>query len=157
MGELRLRAACEEDVPALVALINEAYRVEEFFVSGPRTNAADVEQLRRSGVFLLSEAEGHPSGCVYVAHRGGRGYFGLLAVAPRFQGRGLGRRLVTAAEDHLRAEGHQEVEILVVDRREELFPFYAQLGYRVAGEEPFPEGYDLRLPCRFVVLRKPLG
>ena len=44
----------------------------------------------------------------------------------------------------------------MVDLRKELFPFYAGLGYREAGEEPFPEGYELLLPCRFMVLRKPL-
>ena len=156
MGELSLRAAREEDVSALVTLINEAYRVEEFFVSGPRTSAADVGELRRSGMFLLAEEDEHPSGCVYIGRRGDRGYFGLLAVAPRLQGRGLGRRLVAAAEEKLRAEGHREVEILVVDLRKELLPFYAGLGYREAGEEPFPEGYELLLPCRFMVLRKPL-
>ena len=152
------RAAGAEDVPALVTLINEAYRVEAFFVSGPRTSAPEVEELRRSGVYLIAEeADGRPAGCVYVGRRGEHGYFGLLSVDPVLQGRGIGRRLAAAAEARLWAEGHREVEILVVDLRKELFAFYAGLGYREVGEEPFPAEVTPSLPCHFVVLRKPLG
>ncbi len=158
MGELSFRDARAEDVPALVSLINAAYRVEEFFVAGSRTSAAEIEGMLRSGGFLLAEPEdGGVAGCVYVGRRGERGYFGLLSVDPVFQGRGLGRRLVAAAEERLREHGHREVEILVVNVRAELVPFYAGLGYRREGEEPFPEGYELRMPCHFVVMRKALA
>lgn len=157
MGELRLREAGAEDVPALVSLINAAYQVEAFFLAGPRTSAAEVEEMRRSGGFLLAEQEDKGVvGCVYVGRRGERGYFGLLSVDPALQGRGLGRRLVAAAEERLRHQGHREVEILVVDVRTELLPFYDGLGYRRVGDEPFAEGYELRVPCRFLVFRKTL-
>ena len=158
MGELSLRDARAEDVPALVSLINEAYEVELFFVAGPRTSAAEVEEMRRSGGFLVAEREdGGVVGCVYVGRRGECGYFGLLSVDPALQGRGLGHRLVAAAEERLREQGHREIEILVVDVRTELLPFYSKLGYRRVGEEPFAEGYELRVPCCFVVMRKSLG
>jgi N-acetylglutamate synthase-like GNAT family acetyltransferase len=150
------RDARAEDVQALVSLINAAYQVEELFVAGPRTSVAEIEEILRGGGFLLAEEDGRAVGCVYVGRRGGRGYFGLLSVEPSRQGRGLGRRLVEAAEARLREQGHREVEILVVDARTELFPFYAGLGYGREGEEPFPEGYALRIPCRFVVMRKTL-
>jgi GNAT superfamily N-acetyltransferase len=113
--------------------------------------------MRRSGGFLVAEQEDKGVvGCVYVGRRGDCGYFGLLSVDPALQGRGLGRRLVAAAEERLRDQGHREVEILVVDVRTELLPFYEGLGYRKVGEEPFPDGYELRVPCRFVVMRKTL-
>lgn len=157
MGELTLRDARAEDVAALVALVNYAFRIEEFFVAGPRTSASEVEGLLRSGTFLVAEEDGRPVGCVYVGRRGERGYFGLLSVDPREQGRGLGRRLVVAAEERLRTQGHREVEILVVDLRKDLDPFYLGMGYRVSGEAPFPDGVETRIPCRFLVMSKSLA
>jgi predicted N-acetyltransferase YhbS len=151
------RDATADDVPALVALVNDAFRVEEFFVEGPRTTAEEVEELRRSGAFLVAEEDGRCVGCVWVGRRGERGYFGLLSVDPRRQGRGLGRRLVLAAEERLRAQGHREVEILVVDQRKDLDPFYLGMGYRFSGEAPFPEGLATRIPCRFLVMSKTLA
>jgi predicted N-acetyltransferase YhbS len=151
------RDATADDVPALVALINYAFRVEEFFVEGPRTTAEEVEKLLRSGAFLVAEEDGRSVGCVYVGRRGERGYFGLLSVDPRRQGRGLGRRLVLAAEERLRAQGHREVEILVVDLRKDLDPFYLGMGYRFSGEAPFPAGLVTRIACRFLVMSKTLA
>jgi N-acetylglutamate synthase-like GNAT family acetyltransferase len=158
VGELSFRDARAEDVPALVSLINAAYRVEEFFVAGPRTSRTEIEEMSRRGAFLLAEEDGgRVAGCVYVGRRGERGYFGLLSVEPALQGRGLGRRLVEAAEERLREQGHREVDILVVSVRELLFTFYSGLGYARVGELPFTEGYELRLPCHFVVMRKTIA
>jgi GNAT superfamily N-acetyltransferase len=156
VGELSFRDAGAADVPALVALVNYAFRVEEFFLEGPRTTTAEVDALMGTGTFLVAEEDGRALGCVYVGRRGERGYFGLLSVDPRRQGRGLGRRLVAAAEQRLRAEGHREVEILVVDLRKDLDPFYLGLGYRFSGEAAFPEGLVTRIPCRFLVMGKRL-
>jgi GNAT superfamily N-acetyltransferase len=157
VGELSFRDAGAEDVPALVALVNYAFRVEEFFVVGPRTSTAEIEGLLRSGIFLVLEEAGRPVGCVYVGRRGERGYFGLLSVDPREQSRGFGRKLVLAAEERLRAQGHREVEILVVDLRKDLDPFYLGMGYRFSGEAAFPEGLETRIPCRFLVMSKSLA
>lgn len=154
-----LRKASPADVAAIVALVNQAYSVEEFFVRGPRTDAGQVAHDLERGGFLLSEGPEGIEGCVYVEPRGSVGYFGLLAVAPSRQGQGLGRRLVAAAEAHLRDGRCSIVEILVVNWREDLFPFYARLGYAEAGAAPFPESDHERLlrPSHFVVMRKVLA
>ena len=153
------RPAGPADVAAIVALVNEAYRVEEFFIRGPRTGPREVEEKLHTGGFLVAEGPRGLEGCVYVEPRGDSGYFGLLAVDPSRQGTGLGRRLTGAAEERLRAAGCRSVEILVVHLRAELTSFYARLGYEEAGTAPFPEAERprLRLPCHFVVMRKPLG
>jgi len=153
------RAAGPADVAPIAALVNEAYAVEAFFVRGPRIEEDDVRQHLETGGFLLADQTRGLAGCVYVEVRGPRGYFGLLSVAPSGQGRGLGRRLVAAAEQRLRAAGCREVEILVVNLRTELLSFYGRLGYVEAGTAPFPEGERARLlrPCHFVVMRKALG
>ena len=137
-------------------LVNEAYLVERFFVDGPRTDEVEVAGYLAKGAFLVEDEGDRLAGCVYVGRRGHRGYFGLLSVRPHRQGSGLGRRRVEAAEDRLRRDGFREAEILVVDLRRELFPFYERLGYREAGFEPFPPEPATRQPCRFVVMRKSL-
>jgi GNAT superfamily N-acetyltransferase len=154
---VRVRMAVSEDVPDLVRLINEAYLVEAPFVAGERTDEAALRVRLLTGVFFVAaHATGELRGCVYVEARGERGYFGMLSVSPPHQGKGLGRRLVAAAEEHLSAAACEDVEIEVVSERHGLFPFYERLGYGEVGTRPFPDIARLLQPCHFVVLRKAL-
>ena len=152
------RTAGLADVAAIVNLVNEAYRVEAFFVQGPRTDETEVAGLREKGAFLLAEGPDGLEGCIYIEPRGTVGYFGLLSVATVRRGRGLGHRLIAAAEAGLRDARCEIVEILVVNLRKELLPFYAALGYAEAGTAPFPEDEKARLlrPCHFIVMHKVL-
>jgi GNAT superfamily N-acetyltransferase len=152
---LPVRTAIPDDAARIVALVNAAYVVERFFIDADRTNEADVRAMLAKGAFLLHEDEGALRGCVYVERRGERGYFGLLSVDPARTGRGLGRALVAAAEDHLRGAGCRAVDILVVDQRTELPPFYRRLGYVETGTAPF-EDPRLTRPCRFISMAKAL-
>ena len=93
---------------------------------------------------------------MYVELQGERAYFGLLAVDPARQHRGLGRRLIDEAENHARADGCHAMDLRIVNLREELPPFYRRLGYVETGTAPFPEGIKSKLPCHFVVMCKPL-
>lgn len=150
--------ANEQDAGGIAALINEAYLpAEGFLYDGPRISIEEVRAKLSSGSFLLrTTAIGSLEGCVYLEVRGDIGYFGLLAVSTGRQHHGLGRRLVSAAESFFRERGCTSVEIDVVNHRQELFPFYGGLGYRVIGEKPF-EDARLTQPCRFVMMRKSLG
>lgn len=150
------RTAAPDDAAAVAALINAAFRVERFFIDGDRTSADEVRALMTKGAFLLVEGGGTPIGCVYVERQGERGYFGLLAVDPAQHGKGLGRSLVAAAEDHLRRAGCRTVDIQVVDLRTELPPFYRRLGYAETGTAPFPAEGRATRPCHFIRMSKPL-
>ncbi|HEV7502164.1 MAG TPA: GNAT family N-acetyltransferase [Vicinamibacteria bacterium] len=152
-----VRAAAPEEADALAALINAAFAVERFFIDGDRTSAAEVRALMGKGAFLVSEAQGALSGCVYVERRGARGYFGLLAVDPARKGTGLGRALVAAAEDRFRGQGCEAADISVVDLRQELPPFYRRLGYVETGTAPFPSDGKATRPCHFILMSKPLA
>ena len=83
------------------------------------------------------------------------GYFGLLSVDRTRQQRGIGRRLVAAAEDFCRSAGCDTIRIRVVNLRTELPPFYESLGYSQAGTEEF-ESLNVTLPCHFIVMSKRL-
>ncbi len=151
------RKASESDVLALTALINEAYSpAEGILYDGSRITSEEVRtKLDHDGFLLERDAEGAIRGCVHVTATGDSGHFGLLAVSPTRQGRGLGRSLVRAAESFCLARGCRTMTIDVVDGRHELFPFYASLGYEAVGERPFDDP-RLKRPSHFVVMRKVL-
>ena len=154
------RRATSRDIPAMVRLINAAYRVEDFFVDGDRTNATDLEKKMSVPGACFLVIDGHEStelgGSIYVEVRGDRGYFGMLSVDPAHQGAGLGRALVTAAEDHCRASGCRFLDLDVVNLRTELPPFYRKLGYAPFGTGPFPTGEKLTRPAHVILMTKPL-
>lgn len=151
-----IRAAGTDDAEVLARLVNTAYEVEQFFVDGDRTNAEDIRAEMTHGTFLVAASpDGHLDGCVYVSARDATGYFGMLAVAPDAQRRGLGRRLIAAAEDWLRAAPRDVVHILVVNLREDLIAFYERLGYMRIGTEPYVHR-PVKQPCWFVRMEKRL-
>jgi GNAT superfamily N-acetyltransferase len=156
-----VRTATPEDAPALVELINLAYRVEDFFVFGNRVDLAGVlERMRRpGGRFLVIDdpARGAPVATLFLEPHGDQGYFGLLAVHPEAQGRGLARRVIAAAEEHFRAAGFREMLIDVVTLRTELFPFYEALGYEQRHVIPLDGRVALRIPAELRVMVKPLA
>jgi GNAT superfamily N-acetyltransferase len=105
---------------------------------------------------LLEDAAG-TAGCVYVAVKGELGYFGLLSVDPSRQGHGIGTTLMRTAEEFCLGAGCRTMEILVVNLRNELLPYYRRHGYVEAGTRPFPDTERTSRPCHFVVLRKRLS
>lgn len=153
---MELRQANDEDADRITALINAAYRVEDFFKFGDRIDAAGVRQQMDRGPFLVLEDDHGLAGCVHVELRGETGYFGLLSVDPSRQGQGIGTTLMRAAEEFCRGAGCRAMEILVVNLRTELLPYYRRHGYAERGVRPFPEAEPTKRPCHFVVLRKSL-
>lgn len=153
-GDLTVCDARREDVADLVSLINEAYIVEQFFVTGPRIAETDVTTLMGKGVFLVGWSTANEIiGTVYIEKRGDRGYIGLLSVSPGLQGQGLGSWMMKAAEHRLTAEGCSVVDIRVVSLRTELPPFYEKLGYRHQGTEAFDDPRKTRA-CHFLKMSK---
>ena len=157
MASLPLRRGTAADAPRIAALVNAAFQVESFFVEGDRTSTAEIAAMMGKGSFLLAEEERALVGCVYVEPRGESGYLGLLSVDPARQAKGLGRSLVAAAEDHCRGAGCRRMEMLIVNLRTELPPFYRRLGYAESGTAPFPDNGRAKQPCHFIRMSKPLA
>lgn len=152
---MSVRVAVPADTDAIVGLVNEAYKVEAFFVAGDRVSRADVESIVRAGECLVADEGARVVACIHVSSDSGRGYFGMLAVSPDVQGRGLGRRLIAAAEDRARSAGCAVMDIKVVNLRTDLIAFYERLGYAATGTEPY-EHRPVLQPCHFVTMEKRL-
>lgn len=149
-----IRRAEQRDALALLTIINQAFKVERFFIESDRIDLDQVLELLGKGEFLIAD----DAGCVYIELRGdSRCYLGLLSVRPTVQGTGLGGKLMSAAEDRARELRCQFIDIRVVNLREELPPFYRRLGYVETGTSEFTPGVETLLPCHFLHMSKPLA
>ena len=148
---ISVRSASASDAPALAALVNRAYAIEAYFVEGDRTNASEIERMLDRGTFVVLEHKGGLAAAVYVE----RGYFGMLSVLPELQGHGLGTRLVRIAEAMCESMGCLEVNLRIINLREELGRWYRSLGYDEVGTTPY-EHWQVKQACHFVEMRKTL-
>lgn len=153
-----VRMASPRDAEKITTLINSAFRTaEEFFIETDRISLESVNDLFRTGMFMLGESESVVAACVYVELRDDRAYLGLLAVDPARQHSGFGSLLMAAAEEYGRTMGCRFMDINVVNLRDELFGFYHGRGYVETGTSPFPSDIKTKQPCHFIELTKPLA
>ncbi|MFF1835997.1 GNAT family N-acetyltransferase [Streptomyces sp. NPDC058231] len=151
--QLTFRDATEADVPALVTLIESAYRgdssragwtTEADILQGQRTDPEGVRAVVESpgSRLLVVERDGGLIACCQLEHRGEAAYFGMFAVRPELQGGGLGKAIIAEAERTVRESwGATEMHMTVISVREELIAYYERRGYRRTGElSPFPYG-----------------
>ena len=170
---LAFRLAVERDVPAIVGLVEAAYRgeagwtTETHLLDGQRTDAGMVRAAIRAhgSAVLVAEAGGRLVGCCQLERRpAAEVYFGMFSVRPGRQGRGLGREILAEAERLARDDwGARTMVLTVLAQRDELIAWYERRGYRRTGEsKPFPyddarSGIPKRPDLSFVVLSKPLA
>lgn len=171
---LTFRRATADDIDAVVALVESAYRgdasragwtTEADLLDGRRTGADDIRACldRARSVIVLAERGGQLVACAHVAVEDDAGYFGMFSVVPTLQGAGVGKRVLAEAERIVRDEfGLARMRMTVIDVRDELIGFYQRRGYRRTGiHKPFPYGDErFGLPkrddLRFEVLEKDL-
>ena len=154
-----VRRAVVADAAALAQLVNRAYAVEQFFVEGDRTDAAEIAEMMTKGTFLVLDRadEQGLAAAVYVTVTGEQGYFGMLAVGPGLQGQGIGKRMVRIAEALAEAAGCTRMTMKIVNLREELGRWYRSLGYREVGTTPYVVQRPVKRSCHFVDMARSLG
>jgi predicted N-acetyltransferase YhbS len=171
-----VRLATAADRTDMIPLINSAFSIETF-LEGTRTDEVRLAAMMRKGEILVAEnGVGQLLGCIYTevrdsrgllgrllarvrgVERHARGYLGQLAVDPASQGAGIGRLLMEAAEDHLRRQGCEAVDITVLSMRPELLPIYRRFGYVETGTEEFHPSQPLKpgVACHCIVMSKQL-
>jgi ribosomal protein S18 acetylase RimI-like enzyme len=99
IDQITVRTANADDLPTLIPLINKAFAIEKF-LDGTRTDEERLSATMREGTVLMAEHGEQVVACVYVELRGERAYFGMLAVDPTQQGKGLGKLMTEAAEQY---------------------------------------------------------
>lgn len=171
---LCFRPAGVLDIPAVVALVESAYRgvaskvgwtTEADLLGGQRTDPEDVRKCieRAQSVVLLAERDAELIACCHVAAEDGAGYFGMFSVRPMLQGGGIGKQVIAEAERIVREDWRlPAMRMTVIDVRDELIAFYERRGYvRTGIKKPFPYGdprfgQPRRDDLQFEVLEKQL-
>jgi len=151
-----VREASNDDVDAMVSLINRAFAVESFFKSGDRINAEQVRQMMEAGKFLLLTFGDTLAACVWLKITGDRGYLGTLSVAPDRQKSGLGSRMMREAEEYFRAAGCTAVDIRLVNLRQELPAIYRKFGFVETGTQSAEAIKSATRPIHFITMSKDL-
>jgi len=174
---MHLEHANEADYPAIIELINVAFRatgataswnIESGIIEGQRINDSLLrEDLAKNpnGHLLVTRDAGDGSilGTVWLDPKAdGSWYLGLLTVQPALQKQRLGSALLAAAEGFAKERGARAIRMTVLHVRDALMAWYQRRGYTVTGEtKPFPYGDDrfgrpLRDDLHFEVLEKRL-
>ena len=125
-----IRLAAPRDVPTIEALICEAFslylpRMDK--PPGPMLDdyAAHVAAGRAS----VLARHGRIAGVLILVPEDGHLLLDPVAVSPRFQGKGIGRRLIDHAEAEARRLGLTELRLYTNEAMTENLPLYLHLGF----------------------------
>ena len=119
-----IEAATADDAAAVVALWRACGLIRPW--NDPGEDFALALGGASSAVLIARGAE--IEGSVMVGFDGHRGWVYYLAVSPDRRGAGLGRALMAAAEDWLRARGAPKLQLMVREDNAAALGFYEKLG-----------------------------
>ena len=120
----------DDDVDAVVELWNACGLTRPW--NNPAQDIAFARQKPESDV-LVGRLDGEIVASVMVGHDGHRGVAYYVAVSPNTQAKGLGRLIMSAAENWLTDRGVWKMNLLIREGNEKVQSFYETLGYQ---EEP---------------------
>jgi ribosomal protein S18 acetylase RimI-like enzyme len=133
----------DRDVPEVVSLWKRAGLVREW-----NDPSGDIELARRerNSTILLGRHDGALVASVLVGHDGHRGWVYYVSVDPDQRLKDYGRKIMTAAEDWLRARGIMKLQLMVRGDNARVHAFYRSLGYYDQQRTTFAKWLDGRDP-----------
>jgi ribosomal protein S18 acetylase RimI-like enzyme len=166
-----IHIATAADIDPIKQLLNSAYRgesskqgwtTEALLIEGDvRTDNANLlEVMEKPGSILLKYVT-HPDGlvgCVNLQQQGPKIYLGMFCVSPYLQGKGIGKKILLAAEAYAKYLGCGSIYMSVISVRGELIEWYQRQGYIDTGQrKAFTEDGltgKHRQPLEFIILEK---
>ena len=163
--------AVTEDIPALVILLNSAYR-GEVSKKGWTTEADLLKGELRTDEATLNELMNLPGarflkfinekkeiqGCVFLQKKENKIYLGMLSVSPLIQAKGIGKQLMAAGEMFANEQACHSIFMKVISLRHELIAWYERQGYKRTGQtEAFLVDSRFGIPTQpleFIILEK---
>ena len=153
---IELVTAQIEDIDEINQLVNLSYRGTEGWtretemVAGERSTPDEVSTyLSDPDAHLLVVKENNKIiACICVEQKKQDAYIGYFAVSPSYQGQGLGKQVLSKAEQYAANQlGLKTLRMVVISQRKELISFYERRGYRRTGEvAAYPVHLDVGIP-----------
>jgi ribosomal protein S18 acetylase RimI-like enzyme len=159
-----------QDVEAITALLNSAYRGEtskqgwtheaNLIAGEVRTSKESLQKVMQQSksVILKFTDENKIVGCVNLQKHDAKIYLGMLSVSPFLQNAGIGKQLLAAADEYALQQSCSIVYMTVITHRTELINWYKRHGYVDTGKtEPFIENEETGkhlTKLEFMVLEK---
>jgi GNAT superfamily N-acetyltransferase len=176
-ADIIIRFAEERDLSAsvidhLANLINRVYDEAESGMwkrAGTRISSEEVAERLQSASMILAEIEGSIVGAVSIRRIDSHiGEFGALVTDPAYRGRGIGSKLVAAAEAWAKSRALSQMRLELLAPRNWVHPgkqllerWYSRIGYVQTTQEPFEKMHPdkaglLAIPCIFGIWHKEL-
>ena len=169
---MKFQHATIDDISALTSLINRSYRgessrggwtTEADLLSGKRIDETGLTQLLNDpdSLILIARSDETILATIHAHRENDTVHFGLFAVEPTSQGRGIGKALLSYAESEAQNQWGVNTAVMeVITQRSELIEYYERRGFVRTGEMiPFPESGLWKREVDFLemaVLRKRL-
>ena len=124
--DLVIRVYCEADEAAVIELWRECGLVVPW--NDPKDDIAQKVRTQPE-LFLVGLLDGRVVASVMAGYEGHRGWINYLGVSPELQGKGLGRKMMDAAEEELRKLGCPKINLQVRRSNRAVLAFYEHLGF----------------------------
>jgi ribosomal protein S18 acetylase RimI-like enzyme len=132
--DVEIRVIADADIPQVVALWHASGITRPW--NDPLVDIAFARRGPHSTI-LLACVGGTIAGTVMVGEDGHRGWVYYVAADPTRQDSGIGRAVMTAAEDWLAKRGVWKVQLMVRGDNAKVQAFYAHLGYKLVDTVTF--------------------
>jgi N-acetylglutamate synthase-like GNAT family acetyltransferase len=148
---IKFQIATSQDIPALVKLVNSAYRgessekgwtTEATILDGQRIDSQMLKEIldKENNQILMLLLDDKFTGCVHLIFEADSLYFGMLTIDPTIQSKGLGKELLKEIEKIAINSARSKIRISVIHTRSELIAFYERRGFCSTGKwDTFPE------------------
>jgi GNAT superfamily N-acetyltransferase len=144
-----LRAATVADVDGIRALTREAYsKWVPLIGREPLPMTADYAEAVRKHRIDLLEANGELLALIEMVPREDHLLIENVAVSPRHQGKGIGRKLLVHAEQVAAELGVSDMRLYTNKRFVENVQLYLRYGYAIDREEPLKDGFLVHMSKR---------
>ena len=140
----------------ILDLVNVAYRGEEGwtreteFIAGERATPEHIRSAIEDphSHLLVYLENGNIRSCICLEQKSEKDYIGLFAVSPQLQSKGMGKQVLSAAQEYaVRELSVKKFVMAVVSARQELISYYERRGYERTGKtEDYPIHFAVGTP-----------